>query len=127
MALHFIMDWLGQSEWMAVNKVKVSHPAGYVHAALHGAIQLLVFPWWAALAIGVTHFLIDLRSPVAAWSKLIRQTQPMSKDPRPLTASGEVVKASAMPFYDLGMDVRIWVDQVFHIGVVAIVAVVVST
>lgn len=123
--VHLLIDWLGQNEWIAVNKAKrrfstwrrynfgVStvwwdrHPAAYIHAAMHGAAQLLVFPWWAALAIGVTHLLIDTRVPVAWWSKLIRQTQP---DP------------SRFPVMDIGADVRIWADQVWHIGVVAAVA-----
>lgn len=66
--------------------------------------NFFVFPWWAALAIGVTHLLIDTRVPVAWWSKLIRQTQP---DP------------SRFPVMDIGADVRIWADQVWHIGVIA--------
>ena len=94
--IHLVVDWLGQNEWIAVNKAKRRpskyrasllertddtvwwdrHPAAYIHAGMHGAAQLLIFPWWAALAIGVTHLLIDTRVPVAWWSKLIRQTQP---------------------------------------------------
>lgn len=139
--VHLVVDWLGQNEWMAVNKMKrrsrvvqvpseVSltgerysvpmrvdgpwwdrHPAAYVHAGLHGAAQLLVFPWYGALAIGVTHLIIDTRWPVQAWSKLIRQTQP---DP------------SRFPLMDLGADVRIWADQVWHIGVIALLALAVT-
>jgi len=148
--VHLLIDWLGQNEWIAVNKAKRRqrwlsgrglleyneaagvtgrltdtqvdgpwwdrHPAAYIHAGMHGAAQLLVFPWWAALAIGVTHLLIDTRIPVAWWSKLIRQTQPSGEqavtwsDPRPL------------PVMDIGADVRIWADQVWHIGVIALVS-----
>jgi hypothetical protein len=142
--VHLLIDWLGQNEWMAVNKAKRRswpdvlrvvdpktkkplpeygeeiavtvigdwwdrHPAAYAHAALHGAAQLLIFPWPAALAIGITHLLIDTRWPVAAWSKLIRQTQP---DP------------TRFPVMDIGADVRIWADQVWHIGVIALLALV---
>jgi len=128
--IHLVIDWLAQNEWMAVNKAKRRtpnvgdrgigvaglrwwdrHPAAYVHAGLHSAAQLLVFPWPAALAIGVTHLLIDTRKPVQWWSKLIRQTQP---DP------------SAFPLMDIGADVRIWVDQVWHIAAIALAALAVS-
>lgn len=131
--VHLVIDWLAQNEWMAVNKAKRReywkqmqgggehgpftrwwdrHPAAYVHAGLHGAAQLLVFPWPAALAIGVTHLLIDTRAPVAWWSKLIGQTQPTPATPSPLM--------------DIGAVVRIWADQVWHIGVIAVLALVVS-
>jgi hypothetical protein len=124
--VHLVVDWLGQNEWMAVNKMKRRlrqgsafhegpwwdrHPAAYVHAGLHGVAQLLVFPWYGALAIGVTHLIIDTRWPVQAWSKLIRQTQP---DP------------SRFPLMDIGADVRIWADQVWHIGVIALLALIVA-
>jgi hypothetical protein len=152
--VHLLVDWLGQNEWIAVNKAKRRgrfldgrklleynevqggsgrlehtqingpwwnrHPAAYIHAGMHGAAQLLVFPWWAALAIGVTHLLIDTRVPVVWWSKLIRQTQPSEEqavsweDPHPLAVM------------DIGADVRIWVDQVWHIGVIALLALVVA-
>lgn len=161
--VHLLVDWLGQNEWIAVNKAKrrkrerwpdfvlsVSeprrqpyrtfpsrwwdrHPAAYVHAGMHGAAQLLVFPWWAALVIGVTHLLIDTRVPVAWWSKLIRQIQPAEK-PHALVymaKSGEhVIKhiedapAGSPLLMDLGNDVRLWADQVWHIGVIALVALV---
>jgi hypothetical protein len=137
--VHLVIDWLGQNEWIAVNKAKRRqrwlngrkllevgggapithtqidsawwdrHPAAYVHAGMHGAAQLLVFPWPAALAIGVTHLLIDTRVPVAWWSRLIRQTQP---------------NPNLIPVMDIGADVRIWADQVWHIGVIALVALV---
>jgi hypothetical protein len=136
LVVHLVVDWLGQNEWMAVNKMKrhtwlvpgdgilrapsrmheVSywwwrHPAAYVHAGLHGAAQLLVFPWYGALAIGITHLIIDTRWPVQAWSRLIRQTQP---DP------------SRFPLMDIGAEVRIWNDQVWHIGVIAALALLVA-
>ena len=143
--VHLLVDWLGQNEWMATNKAKRRieggreallrwlrnkpvlvynshwwdrHPAAHVHAGMHGAAQLLVFPWPAALSIGVTHLLIDTRKPVEWWSKLIRQTQP----------SGEQAVSWKQPHpiqvMDIGADVRIWVDQVWHIGVIAILALV---
>lgn len=142
MVVHLVIDWLGQNEWMAVNKAKRRehrrrlrgrvdqtytrwwdrHPAAYVHAGMHGAAQLLVFPWWAALAIGVTHLLIDTRVPVAWWSKLIGQTQPVDGivDVRPRWDRPQL--ASGRAYFDIGADVRIWADQVWHIAVIALLA-----
>lgn len=155
--VHLLVDWLGQNERIAVNKAKRRiensnqailrwlrnkpilvynshwwdrHPAAYVHAGMHGAAQLLIFPWWAALAIGVTHLLIDTRVPVAWWSQLIRQTQPEGSHVRTALYLAEdeptapTLKGGAV--FDIGADVRIWADQVWHVGVVAILALVVA-
>lgn len=159
--IHLVVDWLGQNEWIAVNKAKRRtrvrverlieyksridgsleplrvvdekppvetpgpwwdrHPAAYIHAGMHGAAQLLVFPWWAALAIGVTHLLIDTRVPVAWWSKLIRQTQPSPDEAAVVEAESGRLEAAG-PAFDIGADVRIWADQVWHIGAIALVA-----
>lgn len=100
---HLIADWLLQNEWMATNKVSLRHPAAYVHAGIHGVALALVFGW-VAIPLAVSHLLIDTRKPVVAWSRLIRQTQP----------SGEG--------FDIGADVRIWVDQVWHVAAIAIAA-----
>ena len=122
--IHLVIDWLAQNEWMAVNKANLRHPAGYVHAGLHGAAQLSIFPWPAALVIGVTHLLIDTRKPVAWWSRLIRQTQPRGWVPK--LKSGLTAGTLNPAIMDIGMDVRIWADQVWHVGVIAIVALVVA-
>lgn len=103
---HLVCDWLLQNEWMAVNKTNLRHPAGYVHAGIHGIGLAFVFGW-VALPLAASHLLIDTRKPVAWWSSLIRQTQP---DP------------TGFPIMDIGADVRIWVDQVWHIGAIAIAA-----
>lgn len=119
---HLIADWLLQNDWMSRNKTNPRHPAGYVHAGIHGLAMALVFPVPAALAVAVSHFLIDLRTPVAWWSKLIRQTQPS----QPLRV--EWTPGQAIQFYrefgllDIGTEVRIWTHQVFHIAVVALAA-----
>ena len=163
--VHLVIDWLGQNEWIALNKAKRRlrtrpevfhagpgknpdlhdgatypttrpgpwwdrHPAAYVHAGMHGAAQLLVFPWPAALAIGVTHLLIDTRVPVAWWSRLIRQTQPklhLAKGFAP-GARGKYNVVAEIPasVMDIGADVRIWADQVWHIAVIALLALVAS-
>jgi hypothetical protein len=162
MVLHLVVDWLGQNDWIAVNKVNLRHPAGWVHGLMHGAVQLLVFPWWAALAIGACHVAIDTRRPVAWWSRLIRQTQPRALravSPDAASPEGRPYKMDfdgfawqiqsaprdrtealeqqlddlrrdmvewTVPVYDLGTEVRIWSDQVWHIATVALAAVLVT-
>ena len=32
---HLVADWILQNDWMALNKTKLWHPAGYVHAGIH--------------------------------------------------------------------------------------------
>jgi hypothetical protein len=110
MVAHLVADWLCQNDWMAVNKANLRHPAGWVHAAIHGVALALVFGWVAA-PLAVAHLLIDTRKPVAWWSRAIRQTQP--------TGQG-------LPLVDIGMFVRFWNDQVWHIGCIAIAALVVA-
>src|SRR2546421_94228 len=51
-ALHLIVDWLTQNEWVAEHKHRLVHPAGYVHAGSHAAAQALVFPVPIAVALG---------------------------------------------------------------------------
>lgn len=71
---HLIADWLLQNEWMAINKVKVGHLAGIIHALIHGMLFLFVFPPLVALTLGVIHYLIDLRFILVWWRKSYRQT-----------------------------------------------------
>lgn len=71
--VHFVVDWLFQNEWIARNKVHLAHPAGYVHAGMHGLALLLVFPWPAALALAGAHLLIDTRRPLQWWAKAVSQ------------------------------------------------------
>lgn len=120
---HLVADWLLQNDWMSRNKVKVLHPAGYIHAAIHGFLLSFVFGW-AFLPLALAHLLIDFRKPVQWWSKLIRQTQPKNKIfyQRVLTWQ----TAEEIPVYDIGLEVRIWTDQVFHILCVAIAALLVT-
>lgn len=108
LVLHLAVDWLTQNEWIAVNKVRLSHPAGYVHAGLHTLALLLLFPWYFALAIGVLHLLIDTRVPLTWWRKTLKQT---AIDP----SAGVMQNIIAS-------QVAIWNDQVLHIVVIAAAA-----
>ena len=91
---HIVADWFLQNEWMALNKVKPTHPAGWVHALLHVAC-LFAVGWSveAALTIGWLHWFIDLRFALAGWRRLIRQT---TEGP-------------------MAVHVAIWQDQVAHV------------
>src|SRR5690349_10900130 len=99
---HLIADWPLQNDWMANNKA-TSLLANAVHASIHGVLLALVFGW-VAIPLALAHGLIDTRRPVVWWSRLVRQTQP----------SGDG--------YDVGLEVRFWTDQVFHIGCIAFAA-----
>lgn len=133
--LHLIADWPLQNHWMAEHKMErrvrrtgdnthwwYRHPAGFVHAGIHGILLALVFGW-AAIFIAIAHYIIDLRWPVELWSKLIGQSQP----------SGRYVEVgrfgshqAILPAWDAGVEVRFWTDQVFHIACVAVAALLVS-
>jgi hypothetical protein len=92
---HLIADWIFQNDWMAQNKPNPLHPAGYLHAGIHVAALLLVFPWPAALAIGVLHWFVDLRFALVAWRRAFGQDQ------------GPVA-----------VHVAIWEDQVVHLATI---------
>lgn len=121
---HLVADWLLQNDWMSRNKVKPWHPAGYIHAGIHGLIFWPLFGGWVALALAAAHLLIDFRKPVQWWSKLIRQTQPKNKIYYQKFLTWQDVEE--IPLYDIGLEVRIWTDQVFHILCVAIAALLVA-
>jgi hypothetical protein len=97
---HLVADWLLQNEWMAVNKAKVGHPAGFVHAAVHAVALGLVFGPIVGVVLGVVHYVVDLRTLLAEWGQLLRQTRegPMA------------------------VHVAIWRDQVVHVVCVLIAA-----
>ena len=102
--IHLFCDWLLQNDWMARNKTNLKHPAAWIHSGIHLIGLLLVFPWWAALALGLSHLLIDSRVPLAAWRTFFRQTR-----------TGLVA-----------MHVAMWSDQVAHITMLAVAALVVG-
>jgi Protein of unknown function (DUF3307) len=113
--LHLLADWLLQNDWMSRNKANLLHSAGYIHAGIHGLLLSVIFGW-VALPLAVAHLLIDTRKPVIWWSKLIRQTQPKSQY---VILRGGRDNEEAVPIYDIGLEVRIWTDQVFHLACIA--------
>jgi hypothetical protein len=119
---HLVADWPLQNDWMAKNKMKVLHPAGYVHAAIHAFFLSLVFGW-AGFFIAFAHLLIDFRKPVQWWSKFIRQTQPKNQVYYQRWCINQIEE---IPVYDIGLEVRFWTDQVFHIICIAIAALLIT-
>ena len=95
---HLIADWLLQNDWMASNKMHLSHPAAWVHAGIQAVAMGLVFGWQGGLVLGLVHLLIDTRIPLRWWQRVFRQT---------------TTGPSAIP-------TAIWADQVMHISVIAL-------
>lgn len=100
--IHLIADWLLQNHWRAVNKSDLWHPAAWVHACIHYFGMLLVFELPVAVLLALSHLIIDTRVPLRWWRKVFRQTR-----------EGEF----AMP-------VAIWGDQVLHVALIAVAALV---
>lgn len=147
--LHLIADWPLQNDWMANNKMRRRlpamrlgdgmmtppkmyqppdrwwdrHPAAYVHAGIHGLLLAIIFGW-VAILLAVAHLLIDIRTLVIWWSKLIKQTQPKGNLVESLTPDEE--EFITVSLYDIGTEVRIWTDQVFHILCIAGAALIVT-
>ena len=98
-AIHMAVDWLFQTDWMARNKTNLLHPAAYVHSGLHTLGLLLVFPWFIALGVGISHLLIDTRKPVIWWMNTVKQ----------IPRSSPIIT-----------HVEIWLDQIFHMAMLVI-------
>lgn len=122
--LHLVADWVFQNDWMATNKTNLLHPAGYVHATIHGLLLALIFGW-AAIPLAIVHLLIDTRKPVQWWSKIFRQTQSAS---RYLNFPADRKRSDMVyfPLWDAGIEVSIWTDQVFHIITIAVAALLIT-
>lgn len=102
--IHLTVDWLFQNEWIAQNKLNLLHPAGYIHAGMHGLALLIVFPWTAALGLAVAHLVIDTRRPLNLWRRVVSQS---SHEP-------------------LDTVVHIWRDQSLHLLTIGIAALIVA-
>lgn len=148
LVLHLIADWALQNDWMANNKMKrahlgdipgdgvfhapgkmhpytlwfIRHPAAYVHSGIHGVLLALIFGW-VAIPLALAHLIIDCRWVVAWWSQLIKQTQPRGGE---VVVHEEGVGWEDLPYYSIGLEVRFWTDQVFHIACIALAAVLVT-
>ena len=71
--LHLVADWLLQNEWMAVNKVRLTHPAAWIHGGIHGVLLGLVFGWAGGVTLALFHIIIDTRHPIRWWIKIFKK------------------------------------------------------
>ena len=92
-----VVDWLLQNDWMALNKMNLRHPAGWVHAAIHGVLLGLALGWLGGLVLGILHLLLDTGCPLNWWIRFFK-------------------KCDSAPHAAL---IRLWTDQVVHIGAIA--------
>lgn len=95
---HMVADWLLQNDWMVKNKSSLSHPATWVHAAIHAVLLGLALGWQARLVLSALHLLLDTRVPLRWWQRMMQQT---TKGP-------------------LAATTMIWVDQVIHVTAIGI-------
>lgn len=102
LVIHLFVDWLLQNHWIATHKMNLNHPSAWLHAGSHCVGMLLVFPPLLALVIGLLHLAVDTRKPLTWWRRVFQQT---SDGPAALHVS-------------------IWTDQVLHITIIALVALV---
>lgn len=137
---HLVADWLLQSDWMAANKAERAgdgsggwwdrHPAAYAHAGVH-ALAFAPLLGWVSLPLAVVHLVIDTRTPVAWWARLIRQTPP---NPEPISVLARIdlqrpIEAENVARYmpsDIDLLVRMAVDQAWHVVTIAVAALLVT-
>jgi hypothetical protein len=94
---HLVADWILQNDWMALSKTKLSHPAAWTHAAIHGVCLGLALGPLAGLVLGFVHLLIDTRVPVDWWIRCFKKC-------------GKAPEA---------VSIAIWLDQTIHIVCIA--------
>jgi hypothetical protein len=94
---HLVADWLLQNNWMALHKLKLSHPAGWVHGAIHGLLLGLALGWLGGVVLGLLHVLIDTGVPLNWWLRVFK-------------------KCEASPH---AVWIRIWTDQALHVALIA--------
>ena len=94
---HLVADWIFQNDWMARNKLILTHPAAWVHAAINVTLLGLALGWPAGLALTGWHVFVDTRLLLRWWQRVFRQT-----------TSG--------PY---ATHVAVWADQVLHIAGIA--------
>lgn len=85
------------------------HPAAYAHAGIHGLALAPLFGW-VTLPLAVVHLLIDTRTPVAWWAKVMCQTRPRSRYAVSPDAADSEHRPYAMDFDDPTIKVR-WEDE----------------
>lgn len=56
---HFLCDFVYQPPWMYLNKGRINHPGGWIHAGLHGVFTAAVFATAISPGQAVIFGLID--------------------------------------------------------------------
>jgi hypothetical protein len=114
------------------------HAAAYVHAGVHLVMLSLVFGPIAGVVLALLHLIIDTRVPVLWWTRTFGQTQPwghtVEVEPKDLSYTEQVLSTFTalkpsgvkVPLYDIGTEVQLWIDQVFHIVCIAVMALLVT-
>jgi hypothetical protein len=108
---HFVADWLFQTDYEAIHKAQGSflNKAILKHCSVYtlcfvGAIYFWNVSFWFLPAIFITHLVIDRRWPVAWWITKIKRT------------GSQFLKENFWFF--------VIIDQVFHIVILAIIAII---
>jgi hypothetical protein len=94
---HLVADWLLQNDWMALNKQNLRHPAGWVHASIHGLLLGLALGWAGGIVLGILHLFLDTGRPLNWWIRVFKKS-----DSTPQAAL-----------------IRLWTDQTMHIAAIA--------
>jgi hypothetical protein len=71
--VHLVADWFLQTDWICANKTDLTHAAAWVHSGIYTIGNLLIFPPAMALALGLSHLLIDTRRPLIWLRRILRQ------------------------------------------------------
>lgn len=105
---HIVADWFLQSDVMAAKKSDLRSPWAWAHFACHLGCMLVVWPWLGALVVAASHALIDTRTPLVWWRRLMRQKS---------------FDASKDTWWNVtAMQVAFWQDQCAHLAVLGGVA-----
>jgi len=73
--LHLIADWLLQNEWMAVKKIRLTHPAAWVHGSIHGVLLGFLFGWVGGVVLALLHMIVDTRVPIRWWVRVFKKCE----------------------------------------------------
>jgi hypothetical protein len=135
MLVHLFGDFFLQNDWQAKNKANIKwqvngklpvpDKAAWVHAGIHAVIQIPLFGV-ASLLIGALHMLIDLRTPLTKWKQFFKQTIDPPLSVRVTDYRLDPPSTRYASLSGIGMHVSIWQDQVAHLLILGIVALLVN-
>lgn len=116
--VHFISDWVFQTNDMARRKSDESPFLLVAHCAIYTITYVPLLAWmfkwdWsitvsASIVLFISHGTIDTYTPTWLWARYVRRPPEMKNDP--VTGFTEWIKT---PF---GMIITLCVDQIMHLG-----------